>query len=42
LHSDTSLVNGAYKYSVEVTESTNSRSIFPPTTEVRGFPYGGI
>ena len=31
-----------YKYSVKVTESINSRSIFPPTTEVRGFPYGGI
>jgi hypothetical protein len=42
LHSDKLLVNGVYKYSVKVTESINSRSIFPPTTEVRGFPYGGI
>ena len=42
LHSDTSLVNGAYKYSVKVTESINSRSTIHPTTEVRGFPYGGV
>ncbi len=41
-HSETSLADKVYKYSRGVAESIISYSTIPPTTEVRGFPYGGI